>query len=270
MSRFSDGDPRHLRTAQYRDGANLSARIALHQRYSTHPQGWHRWLFERIALSQTARVLDVGCGAGSIWRHNRERVPAGWQLVLADFSAGMLAGVGDALGGRSVARVQCDAQALPHPSGHFDAVLACHVLYHVPDRDRALSEIRRVLRPGGALFASTNGRAHMRELNDLVERHAAASRHELEFADRFGLRSGADTLARHFGDVELFRYDDALEVSDAEPLLAYIRSAWSRDEVSPAAEERMRRRVEARIRARGAFRIRKETGVFVARAPRDG
>ena len=62
-----------------------------------------------------------------------------------------------------------DVQELPFPDGTFDAAVAAWMLYHVPDRDRAISELARVLRPGGRLVAITNGRDHLAELWHAVE-----------------------------------------------------------------------------------------------------
>ena len=61
-----------------------------------------------------------------------------------------------------------DAEALPVHAGAVDAVLAMHMLYHVPDRARAIAEMRRVLRPCGVALAVTNARDHVEALNDLV------------------------------------------------------------------------------------------------------
>jgi len=57
-----------------------------------------------------------------------------------------------------------DAQAIPYPDAHFDAIIANHMLYHVPDRPKALAEIRRALKPGGHFYASTLGANHLREM----------------------------------------------------------------------------------------------------------
>src|SRR5215212_3842048 len=75
---------------QYATSANLAARIALHQRCSTNPYGWQRWVFDRLGLSTGARVLEIACGTGSLWRENRERIPPALRLVLSDFSFAML------------------------------------------------------------------------------------------------------------------------------------------------------------------------------------
>src|SRR5206468_935801 len=123
-------------------------------------------VFAQLALPSTARILEIGCGPGRLWVENAARIPPGWALTLSDFSPGMAQEARRNL--QTVAQparyLVCDAQALPFAAGHFDAVIANHMLYHVPDRARAFAAIRRVLRPGGTFYAATNGPAHLREL----------------------------------------------------------------------------------------------------------
>ena len=53
-------------TEQYRNAANLDARIDLHSRFSTNPLNWYRWLFDHLALPEGARVLELGCGPAKL------------------------------------------------------------------------------------------------------------------------------------------------------------------------------------------------------------
>ena len=62
---------------QYATSANLAARIELHQRFSTNPSGLQRWVFDRLQLAPGMRVLEIACGAGSLWRENLDRMPRG-------------------------------------------------------------------------------------------------------------------------------------------------------------------------------------------------
>ena len=153
---------------QYKDASNLDARIALHTRFSTAKTNWYRWLFDHFKLPPDARVLELGCGPAKLWRENLERVPH-WDVTLTDASPGMIeearAYLEDAP--RAFAYKVVDVQEIPFADASFDAVVAIHMLYHVPDQPRALAEIRRVLRPGGRFYASTNGRSHMHEIGDL-------------------------------------------------------------------------------------------------------
>lgn len=152
--------------AQYRDSANLEARIALHTRFSTARRDWFDWYFDHLDLPADARVLELGCGTGLLWSKNRARVPATWHLTLSDFSMGMVETA--RVTGVPADFLQCDAQVIPLPAEYFDAVIVNHVLFHIPDLSRALAEIRRVLKRSGKLYAATNSREHMHELKELI------------------------------------------------------------------------------------------------------
>jgi ubiquinone/menaquinone biosynthesis C-methylase UbiE len=256
-------DQRYLRTNQYRDSANLRARMGLHERFSVNQQGWHGWVFERIALPPGGRLLELGCGPGVLWQANSERLPVDWHLTLTDYSPGMVREVRDTLArvlpGAAIVVANVDAQVLPFANASFDAVIANHMLYHVPDRPRALAEIRRVLRPGGYFYAATNGARHMQELNALASGKTPTEAQPFDCL-AFSLENGAAQLAPHFASVALHRYEDALVVTEAAPLLDYLRSMSAhpdRDNAHLAA-------TIADLLARdGAIRIVKETGMFV-------
>ena len=70
-------DQAYLREEQYRDDANLRARLDLHRRFSTNPQPWHRWVFDQLDLPDEADILEVGCGPGELWLQNLDRIPPG-------------------------------------------------------------------------------------------------------------------------------------------------------------------------------------------------
>lgn len=68
----------------------------------------------------------------------------------------------------SVTGQQANATALPFEDGSFDAVIAMHMLYHLPDPAKGFAEMHRVLKPGGFLAVTTNGAGNMRELYALT------------------------------------------------------------------------------------------------------
>lgn len=150
-------DQSYLLEDQYRDPTNLQDRAQLHARFSVNPRGWLPWVFDRFAFGKEARLLDLGCGPGDLWHVNRERIPTGWDITLADLSPGMLDAAATKLDKARFSYRVADAQDLPFDNDWFDGVIANHMLYHVPDRERALIESRRVLKADGRLYAATNG-----------------------------------------------------------------------------------------------------------------
>lgn len=263
---------------QYKDASNLDARIALHTRFGTAKVNWYRWLFGRLTLPDGARVLELGCGPAKLWCENLARIPADWRVTLTDFSAGMVAEAERRLAaaGRDFAFRVADAQDLPFEDESFDAVIAVHMLYHVSDQERAFSEVRRVLKPGGRFYASTNSRDHMKEIGDLAAHIAEGETLErIRSAHRLGsfrLEDGHELLAPHFREVTLHRFENSLEVTEAEPLLAYILSATAATELRERPSDEQKRRLGAfktyvarRIADDGAVRITVLPGLFEAR-----
>jgi ubiquinone/menaquinone biosynthesis C-methylase UbiE len=248
---------------QYATSANLQSRIDVHRRFSTNPYPWPRWMFDQIELPGAASILELGGGTGVLWRENLDRLPAGWRITLTDMSAGMLDQARAALAGSDqFSFEQVDAQAIPFGDGTFDAVVANHMLYHVPDRPRALAEIRRVLKPGGRLYAATNGVGHMRVLKDLVAKFQPGADVVGFFSGEFLLENGGAQLEPFFAQIEQRPYECDLLVTELEPLAAYIEST---QRIPGERMTDLRRFVAAALEDQGGvLRIGKSVGLFVA------
>ena len=76
------------------------------------------------------------------------RIPSTWDITLSDLSSGMLDSAWRNLvvTGRNYKFKEIDAQEIPFEDETFDAVIANHMLYHVPDKPKAIAEIKRVLK----------------------------------------------------------------------------------------------------------------------------
>jgi SAM-dependent methyltransferase len=147
------------------------------------------------------------------------------QAVLGDLSAGMVAESRSRLVAVPGFSFLClDVQSIPFRSGSFDAVIANHMLYHVPDLQHAVSEIARVLKPGGQLFAATNGFDHMRELHALIRNFVSTYPERNPELLRFTLENASSLLGGEFTRVEMRTYKSDLRVTEVEPLIAYIQS----------------------------------------------
>jgi ubiquinone/menaquinone biosynthesis C-methylase UbiE len=286
-------DKIEVRERQYADPGKLSARVDLHARYSTNPQPVQDWEFGLVDLTGVRRALDAGCGTGNFLVPLARRLAAqGGSVEALDLAEGTL-GEARARVAAEGLPVTCrigDVEALPFEDAAFDLVLANYMLYHVPNLEGAIAELRRVLRPGGTLLAATNGAAHMADLWDLADYACQdagvpeALRADLRTHARsysrlsFSLENGADWLGRYFSEVRLERRPGDLRVTEAESIVAYLASMWALDAVVSAAAPpegaaALRSRILAgfrahiadRIAADGAVRIRIDTGAFIAR-----
>ena len=114
---------------------------------------WKRWFVATLQVRKGDRVLDLAGGTGDIAALLRERVGDAGEIVLGDINGEMLRVGRDRMTDRGNVRgfeyVQCNAQALPFPDASFDLVTIAFGLRNVTDKDAALREMLRVLRPGG-------------------------------------------------------------------------------------------------------------------------
>ena len=260
-------DQQYMKNEQYKDASNLDARIALHVNFSTNPQGLPRWEFDQyLDLPAAATLLELGTGPASLWPENLDRVPSGWTITLSDLSPGMLDEARQKLGAQAELFTyrEIDAQSIPFADDTFDAIIANHMLYHVPDIPRGLAEIRRVLKPGGRLFAVTNGEKHMIELVDLQQTLSISTWRDTLPILPFNLENGAELLKPHFASVTIRHYEDALDVTDADAIVAYTQS-MTESMKDLSNESSLRMLVEQTMQKNnGIFQIQKSTGMFVA------
>ena len=219
----------------------------------------------------TGLVVDVGCGPGQYLNRIADERPD-LRVLGLDLSPGMHP------------RVVADAQQLPLPDGTAGAVLAMHMLYHVPDIDRAIGELARVLRPDGIAIVATNGEGHMRQFRELLA-DAVRAVDPGTVADepvsssavgyRFRLENGPVILRRHFGSAEVVSWQTEIRIPEAAPVVAYLDSQRAgRADRLPAGmswEDMIdvaRGLVERVIARDGAFVADSHSGLIVCRNPR--
>jgi len=112
---------------------------------------WKAFAIEIAAVRPGDRVLDVAGGTADLARALARRVGKSGEVWLTDINREMLASGRDRLfdDGLLMPVVQCDAEHLPFPHAYFDCVTVAFGLRNMTHKDLALSEMRRVLRPGG-------------------------------------------------------------------------------------------------------------------------
>lgn len=253
---------------QYRNAGRLQSRMSLYDRFSANPYGWHRWVFDQLGRAQEIHVLELGCGDGSLWLRNADRIPNAWRITMTDASEGMIEEARSRLRGLPRFKfLAADAQEIPFHDEQFDIVVANNMLYHVRNIPQALQEIHRVLKRDGFLFAATMSLRHLQE----VERLGTAFDPEMKVIDRvierFHQDNAVGLLSPLFRDVEPLVYEDSLRITEAEPLIDYMVSTPmnARSRLQGQAMDRFRAYVEKILEREGALRVTKENVMYRGR-----
>jgi SAM-dependent methyltransferase len=174
--------------AQYESEHNLRARKAAY--INAEGDDPREFAFAAVAEAQPQRVLEVGGGEGELAERIHDELGA--EVVGIDQSERMV----EIQQSKGIDARVGDVEELPFGDGEFDVAIAAWMLYHVPDLDRGLAELARVLKPGGRLVAVTNGADHLRELWDLAHRASSVG----DFS--FNSGNAEKSLRHHFVSVE--------------------------------------------------------------------
>jgi SAM-dependent methyltransferase len=208
-------DPELVRR-QYASEDGLAVRRDFQRRFREGPDAFDT-AFDAVAELQPRRVLEVGCGMGNFAERLARETSA--EVVATDLSPRMV----ELARERGLDARVADVQELPFDDGEFDCAVANAMLYHVEGLDRALSELARVLEPGGKLVVVTIGEDHMAEVWRLVG---------YQKAERpFSRENGAEQLARHFRRVEREDVDADLVFPDSTAVHQYVDSTIFSTEV---------------------------------------
>ena len=252
--------------AQYRNSTNISARIRLHRLFSSNKQGWFPWIYEQCQITEGVKILELGCGNGRLWIENKAKLPADCEIILSDISEGMIRDVRreQSLQDDRFSFAAFDCHAIPYEDASFNLVIANHVLFYCKDVDRVCSEVGRVLKPGGRFVCGTYGVAHMQEVSRLVtqfdDRITLSGENLYE---HFGKENGAQALAPYFAEVDWQQYEDALIVTQAEPLIEYVLSCHgNQNQYILEKYNKFRKYVEGQIR--NGYTITKDAGIFIS------
>lgn len=260
-------DRGYLTQVQYLTDANLVARQSIYA-YQRPRIDLVETVLDLAALTGAETVADVGCGNGMYLAGLARRGHRGRVLGL-DLSVGML----QAASGRApgAALVNADAARLPLADGQADVTLAMHMLYHVPDKQAAARELRRITRPGGTVLVVLNDDDHQLQLRQLLASAAADIGMTVDPLYGWGLDAapagirlggGAELLATVFAVVQRHDFASELRVPDPQPALDYLRSM--RLTQASGDPDRLLAAVAARLPA-GPFTITTHCGCLICR-----
>ncbi|MCT7378493.1 class I SAM-dependent methyltransferase [Chelativorans salis] len=252
---------------QYADSRKIAARARLHTEYTVAEIPWFAWVARQLPLADGNHVLDVGCGPGWFWAAVEDMLPQELGLKLADLSPGMVQEALErcrALPFKSVEGRQADAANLPFDDSTFEAVIAMHMLYHVPDPAVGIAEMFRVLKPGGFLAVTTNGAGNMREIYELTTMFGSDPSEPAAAA--FGFDTAERLMQSRFGNVTKFQHPASLRITDPEDVFLALTSYPPGEGASESQQKAFRKAIGHAFRqGNGVLEVQKEMGLFLSR-----
>ena len=222
---------------QFSNDKNLAMRINFYKKYTTNKYKFADWLFDKYVFKENMKILELGCGNGSHWEGKIETLPNGCSLVPMTAASFVMV---------------------------FDVVIANHMLFHVPDLNKALLEVKRVLKDNGVFYSATDGNGGMRPfLHNAIVKFEPTS---TAFTEQlpFNLQNGCEILGKYFENVQRFDYENTLAITNTQDLIDWLKSTKSISGYSDESLSNLYNYFEDIREKDGAINIPRETGVFIS------
>jgi ubiquinone/menaquinone biosynthesis C-methylase UbiE len=210
--------------------SDLATRIDIHSRYGG--RDIDQWMLDLLKLQADMNILDVGCGAGKQCFSYYSYLNGQADITGGDVSQ-------ELLGQARQEKAKLDAkinfidlnfnQRFPLGDNQFDLVSCCFAIYYAENVPFTISEIRRVLKPGGHLFTSGPMPQNKQLFYDIIREATnnkpippmpGSSRYSTEFLT---------TIRNQFRQVNVHIFENPLTFESVEPFVAYTRASLSED-----------------------------------------
>lgn len=242
----------------YKNSNNLDVRINLHRLYSQNKTPWFKWLAEEYELN--GKVLELASGNGEFWEYVENK---NLDVTISDISRGMINDAYKNIRTDKYHFLVMDFDNIEYPDEYFDVVIINHGLFYSQNINKTIKEIKRVIKKGGILFASTYSSNHMKEINELVkdfDNRITLSKNNL--FDVFGLDNGITILSNHFTSIIKKVHDDYLIVDNPEAIISYVLSCHgNQNDYLLDSIDKFKEFILSRMN-NGKFYITKEAGYF--------
>lgn len=258
---------------QYTSPSLLQKRINIHS-YSTSPIEWFDFYISHMKIKENSRILEIGCGTGSLWEKLIYHLPNNLEITLTDYSENMLLRCKavfernkDIIKNKNinVSFQLMDANNLELEENKYDLIIANHVLYHVSNRKHCIKTIANCLKPNGFLYASTTGQNHMRDLFILLnefDEHIENPHNPM--VSGFSLENATEQLKPYFSKIQRIDHKNDLKVTDIQPIIDYVASLPGNSPyVVSQKMDAFHTFLENKLSKENYIYIRKSTGFFI-------
>lgn len=208
---------------------DLLKRIDIHSKFGS--RNIDEWMLTLLNLQKGMKILDVGCGAGKQCLSYHQYLQGEADITGGDVNDALLEQARRASADQKadIAYVPLNFnQRFPFDDDSFDLVSCCFAIYYAEDVPYTISEMRRVLKPGGRLFTTGPMRTNKQMFYDVIREATGkpippmpgSSRYDSEFLD---------TIREQFASVDVHVFENPLTFDSAEPFVEYTRASLSED-----------------------------------------
>jgi ubiquinone/menaquinone biosynthesis C-methylase UbiE len=260
----------------YQETTNdLLARIDIHKKYGS--RDIDQWMIHLLNPQKGSKILDVGCGSGKQCFLFYKALQGEADITGSDVSAELLAKArqeNDKIGNR-IKFIDLDFN-LPFPldSNQYDLLTACFTIYYSADIPLTITEMHRVIKPGGRLFTTGPMPENKRLFYDIIQEATQKPIPPMPGSSRYSSLI-YNAIQERFSSVELHIFENPLIFEAAEPFLTYTRASLSEDRrlwkslfEDAGGFERVMQQIQAvverRIAQEGKLVMTKVVGGFIA------
>lgn len=211
----------------YKDDSYLKDRVSIY-RYLISPDNIWDWVWNINPVKAPATILDVGTGLGSYWQQNSSKLPDGCTLFLTDISAAMLEATAQnnpllfqkAATHYAIANVE----QLPFDDAAYDQVFCHFVLFYTGNYQKALSELKRVTKPGGIVSIITLNSDYCRPLYELAHQLDARFPQNDTATEQFDENRADMVMKDYFSTYEKYIFKREIKFTPGADLKPFLRS----------------------------------------------
>lgn len=255
--------------------SDLLKRIDIHNKFGS--RDIDEWMLDLLDVQKGMRILDVGCGAGKQCFVFYNALEGDADITGGDLNQELLekARRENANIGEPINFTELDFnKRFPVDSDQFDLVSACFAIYYAEDIPFTISEMHRVIKPGGRLFTTGPMPENKKLFYDIIHEATNKPIPPMPGSSRYSSQI-LTTIQKQFSDVEVHILENPLTFKTVEPFIDYTRASLSEDRKlwksffeGPQDFERIMQKItevaKNRIEQEGKLVMTKVVGGFIA------
>lgn len=209
--------------------SDLQTRIDIHGKYGG--RDIDQWMLDLLKLQKGIKILDVGCGSGKQCFSFFNYLQGEAEIFGGDVSAELLAQAreNNAKTGNKVKFDELNFNLrFPHPDNAYDLASCCFAIYYAENIPFTISEMHRVIKPGGRLFTTGPMPSNKQVFYDIIREATGKTIPPMPGSSRYSTEIYS-AVTNLFSSVELHIFENPLTFESVDPFLAYTRASLNED-----------------------------------------